>query len=597
MGTLSKENVVNEETDVGSETTNQKPDDRLVIVDDNDQLMEDAFRQAKATLADYLLFFKNAPEYTSNHRVKALFQDDNGGEYIWLDDISRKGNSIFGKVVDAPNIVSYVSHGEIVSVPLKHVTDWAFKADGEQYGNYTGYALLKNMSPKEVKSYVDVEGFTKNPLETPDASFSEIIASLPITTPKFLDNDTMKNIITKAQKYMDQKKYEEGYLTYRNDLAAVKLDKENYDSLYYYYGYLFALINRIDSIEGDAKIETMKEYIACGQTLLDTISGPILFQYSGLGKFKREIRRNASNGIGWYLMELGQLEEALPYAETAVSMIDSDADDYTFETLVYILIKLGRKDEAYRIIKRTLDKKPRYRYFQVFLTDEDYLAWKEVNFPDVPKKLKNIRAVVENFNQYVMGLDGTVNPEKCCSPIFEFKKTATTQEIEQLQEAFEIPMPADLVKFYKTLGCISPYEVYYCEDHYLKIFSAQSMLKSINKDAGGECKSFGLVDMIVDHWGQERHEFIDDLEDNEKEKFKHINDRFKCIGEYALDWGLEESYYIYFAENGKFGAIRYHQDEYDEVIEEFDNMLKRKGPTLSLREVIEKGLNEIKEVI
>jgi hypothetical protein len=60
---------------------------------------------------------------------------------------------------------------------------------------------------------------------------------------------------------------------------------------------------------------------------------------------------------------------------------------------------------------------------------------------------------------------------------------------------------------------------------------------------------------------------------------------------------MGESYYIYFAENGKFGAIRYHQDEYDAVIEEFENMLKGKGPTLSLREVIDKGLNEIRKVI
>ena len=407
----------------------------------------------------------------------------------------------------------------------------------------------------------------------------------------------IKDIITEAQSLMGKREYVKAYSLYKDNIAAVKLDKEDYDSMYYYYGFLFAIINRVEGAKGDEKVEFMKEYVEFGSILLEANSGPILFHYSDMSKFRREVKRNASNGVGWYLMELGKLEEALPYAETAVSLIESAADDYTYETLALILIKLGRKNEGYSLVKRTLDKKPKYEHFQIFLKDEDYLAWKEETFIDESVESKDIKEVVERFNKHIMNLDGSTDLEDCCSPPHEFKKIATEKEIEQLKEAFEIPMPADLVDFYATYGCIAPLESYYCEDHYLIIFSAQAMLKSINESEGGRCKSFGIVDMIVDHWGQDRYEFTDDLGEEETEMFKNINSKFKCIGEYALDWGLEESYYIFFDENGKYGAVRYHQDEYNELIEQFESLLEGNGPTLSLKEVIEKGFEEIKGVI
>jgi len=184
MGVFDKlKNVVNEAVETVSDTvndlTNKKPDDQLVMIDDDDQLMNDAIRQAKNTLPDYLAFFSNAPKNTFNHRVKALFSDDYGNENIWLVNISHNGQSISGKVGNVPNIVACVDAGEVVSVPLDAITDWAFDADGLQYGNYTVYAMFERMHPAEVEQYVDEMGFCQNPLETPDASFADLIADLP----------------------------------------------------------------------------------------------------------------------------------------------------------------------------------------------------------------------------------------------------------------------------------------------------------------------------------------------------------------------------------------------------------------------------------
>ena len=409
---------------------------------------------------------------------------------------------------------------------------------------------------------------------------------------------SVRDIILEAQKFTDTKDFEQAYIMFRSILPEVKPDRKDYDSLYYYYIFLFSAANYIETLDGAARTEVMKEYIRHAQTLLDAVNaGPDLFYYSEKSKFDREVRRTSNNGIGWYLMELGEYEKALPYAEAAVSMIESEADDYALETLALILLGLNRKDDAYRLIKRTLDRKPDYRYFLSFLEDDDYLTWKDMNFQDNLSESRTVKEAVENFNSYVAGLGSKDDRGRYCSPVFEFGNTADEKQITLLKKAFGIPMPEDLEEFYRTLGSIiRPKEYLVYEDHYIDIFSAQTMLKSLEEN-GGDCRSFGLVDMIVGHWEGDRYEFTDDLEDYEEEMFDEINRRYKCIGEYALDWSFEESYYIFFDEHGRFGAVRYHQDEYDALTEQFEALLNGNGPELSLKEVTEKALNEIKDVI
>jgi|GEM_PF-3883368 len=184
MGIFNKlKNVVSEAVETVSETvnemTNQKPEDQLVMIDDENQIMKEAIEQAKKTLPDYLLFFKDAPRNTHNHRVKVLFSDEYGNENIWLVNISHNGDSLTGMVGNDPGIVNCVEAGEVVGVSLDDITDWAFESDGLQYGNYTVYAMFESMHPAQVEQYVEQMGFCQNPLETPGASFADLIADLP----------------------------------------------------------------------------------------------------------------------------------------------------------------------------------------------------------------------------------------------------------------------------------------------------------------------------------------------------------------------------------------------------------------------------------
>ena len=180
MGIFDKlKKTVNDAAEAVSEKVKQKPDDRLVMISDEDELMKTAVEQARRTLPDYLAFFSSAPLNTKNHRVKALFSDECGNEHIWLVNISHNGSSVSGKVGNVPGIVSCVSAGEIVSVPLESISDWAFEAGGQQYGNYTVYAMFNSMNPAEVRQYTEEMGFCRNPLDTPGASFDELTEDLP----------------------------------------------------------------------------------------------------------------------------------------------------------------------------------------------------------------------------------------------------------------------------------------------------------------------------------------------------------------------------------------------------------------------------------
>ena len=501
-------------------------------------------------------------------------------------------------IIDIPEYTMYF-YDEIKAVVLADPVYTNDEVDYEE--NQAAKALLPEFVNSEGKPNIPtiIKAINEDrDILLDDISSTHTYSDENLVTPKVSDF-VIKDIINEGQALSAKKKHHDAYRLFKENMPNVNLKRDDYDSLYYYYAFLFCIGDYVDTFSKEEAIPYMKEYIEYAHILLDEVNnGMDLFYYNPISKFHREVRKIANNGLAWFLMELGELDEALQYAEKAVSLIESDADDYLLDMIVRVLMKMERSEEAYQIVKRTLDKNPKYRFFQEYVKDSDYLDWKKQNFQGENKEAKTIEEAIEKFNNFVIGLGITDNRGRHCNPIFEFGEGATEKQIEQLKEAFEISMPKELEDFYRNLGCLKPraeYNVH--EDHDIHIFRIESMLKTVESDEGDESYALGLIESIVEHWEGERYEFTDDLGEDEKEMFSKINSRFKCIGEYALDWGFEESYYIIFDESGKFGAVRYHQDEYDKVIEQFKELLKGNKLTLSLKEVIEKALNEIKGVI
>lgn len=171
---------------LGNNQNNEAPKDRLVE-SYNQNSMDTAIAAAQKTLPEYLKFYQSNPNYAYNHRVKVLFEDKNGGEHIWVGDFKVNGNELTGIVNNEPQLVDCVENGDKVTISLSQVTDWGFQAGNVQYGNYSVYVLFASMSKQEADSYINVYGFTNNPLEKENMPFSEIIKGIDTTPIEFED--------------------------------------------------------------------------------------------------------------------------------------------------------------------------------------------------------------------------------------------------------------------------------------------------------------------------------------------------------------------------------------------------------------------------
>lgn len=105
----------------------------------------------------------------------------------------------------------------------------------------------------------------------------------------------------------------------------------------------------------------------------------------------------------------------------------------------------------------------------------------------------------------------------------------------------------------------------------------------------------GLIDGIKHSWSNERPEFDDVMP---KSEIDYINTNYNCIGLYRFDGILDEAFYIYFDKDHRFGLVRYHQDEFDELWDEhLTFMLTESQAKMTLKELLIQILDHLEEGI
>ena len=98
------------------------------------------------------------------------------------------------------------------------------------------------------------------------------------------------------------------------------------------------------------------------------------------GQIKMEAYREAGNGLAWYLQDDPKadrkaLEEALGVIEATEEFVQGTEHYFVYDTKVRILLKLGREEEAFKIVKTVLDEVPDFADFADLRKDPKYLAW------------------------------------------------------------------------------------------------------------------------------------------------------------------------------------------------------------------------------
>ncbi|SDD70768.1 SMI1 / KNR4 family (SUKH-1) [Dyadobacter soli] len=151
------------------------------------------------------------------------------------------------------------------------------------------------------------------------------------------------------------------------------------------------------------------------------------------------------------------------------------------------------------------------------------------------------------------------------------------------------PLPPDLKEFYNTVGNIKSNSLN--ENNSIDFFSTSYLVEKLDdSDKWEKIVSLGLLDMIKHSWGNDREE-IDELSANTRDQ---INSRYICFGWFRTDDNLESANYLYFDQDGKFGSVPYHQDDFDDL---FVNYIKPMLNTSPASKSLEDLIVESMEII
>jgi uncharacterized protein YegJ (DUF2314 family) len=74
-------------------------------------------------------------------------------EHMWINEIEFDGITISGVLINNPNELTNVQHGDFVQIPLTQISDWLFSTRGKTYGGFTIQALRSTMSNQERKEH------------------------------------------------------------------------------------------------------------------------------------------------------------------------------------------------------------------------------------------------------------------------------------------------------------------------------------------------------------------------------------------------------------------------------------------------------------
>ncbi len=102
-----------------------------------------------------------------------------------------------------------------------------------------------------------------------------------------------------------------------------------------------------------------------------------IWEFTDSGQFEMEVYRTASNAAAWSLRN-SKPKQALVLIDSGLEHARSE-DLHMWDTKVRILLNLEQKNEAYMLVKTTLQEHPDFSDFQDFKSNEDYLAWLKEN--------------------------------------------------------------------------------------------------------------------------------------------------------------------------------------------------------------------------
>ena len=144
-----------------SRSSSDAPKDEVIYVKSGDATMAAAIAKAQGSLESFRTVLAAPPAGAKSFSVKVGFpwglKDDR--EHIWLTEPKLEAATVTGTINNEPVDVTSVKLGQVVTAPLKDVSDWMYVENGVLRGGYTLRVLLDKMSPETRQKMLSEMGF------------------------------------------------------------------------------------------------------------------------------------------------------------------------------------------------------------------------------------------------------------------------------------------------------------------------------------------------------------------------------------------------------------------------------------------------------
>ncbi|MBX9746470.1 MAG: DUF2314 domain-containing protein [Hyphomonadaceae bacterium] len=139
----------------------------IVFFDENDAAMAAAIEEARRTYPQFLADFGRAPPFRQgDYMVKvAMPTPDGGEEHIWVDNLRRDGERLFGMLANEPGNLPGMHLGSPVEIDHARISDWSISGSEGMYGNYTTRVMLPHMNQAEAEALRESLSRTPLPLD------------------------------------------------------------------------------------------------------------------------------------------------------------------------------------------------------------------------------------------------------------------------------------------------------------------------------------------------------------------------------------------------------------------------------------------------
>ncbi len=375
------------------------------------------------------------------------------------------------------------------------------------------------------------------------------------------------------------------------EMASKGREIEEYDYLYSLYLLEKNCFSGPDSAEFGPG--TPEDYDRVAWLLLGLLEGKAgQWVFTPQGRFYLEAYFAVGNGLAWRLYEQAgedpqKLAKALAVVQPVAALVDRPQYNYVLDTEVRILLKMGRSEEAYRIVHQVLARHPQFENFADIRKSAAYQTWLEEltamttegtssDGPQPESEVERIQQGLDKFNKY---LAKAFDPSTVEWYRLGFKPPDSADTLAALGKQTGLPVPTSLSELLTRYG--APHSPAETDWQALELYSAAELLH----------QSTGLSAAIDETWGG-RPELAEWFTPEQRQR---IDRQGVVFGTRRIDDNTIE--YLMYDAAGTFLRVSYFQDDPTDAVQFLTALLDTPPTGGSLEALLAEQLREIRRAL